>query len=503
MNMNDRRVQVLGQTFWLSLSMRRMEITSMLLAQQGHKVLSGPFKGMTLIDDVAWGDGDLAPKLLGCYEQELHHVIQMAIQRNHSVVVNVGCAEGYYAVGLARLLPKVQVFAFDIEPKTHAICRNAAEINGVNDRVTVAGACTIEALSALVSRHGRVLLFVDCEGAEIQLLDPSKIPELNSCDIIVECHDFLNRAITKSLKERFAQTHNVEEIIEGGRDPNSLPCLRRMQSFDRWIAVNENRPETMNWLVCWSKCSPRDEKPTLPPPTITTLVIGEDYTTALGTCLSSKRDYAAKHGYTFIQGGEAFWDRTKPIAWSKIPFLLDVCSRLPEGAIIWQSDADVLITNAEFRLEEHLVPLLPEDKDLLMTLDAFGNINSGSILFRNTEWSRDYWRRVYRAGDQKEITHHVWWENFAMILLYNQNPLDFSKIAITREHKLFNAYLCGLDDEPLWVPGDFLVHFAGIRDPTQIEEYARRCKAGETVRVPVENQNFVNRAEFLAMINRK
>jgi hypothetical protein len=82
-------------------------------------------------------------------------------------------------------------------------------------------------------------------------------------------------------------------------------------------------------------------------PIITTLVIGADYKKGLQTCLASKRAYAAKHGYSYIEGGEQFWDRKKPIAWSKIPFLLDVCRTAPEGALIWQSDADVLITTPE------------------------------------------------------------------------------------------------------------------------------------------------------------
>jgi hypothetical protein len=149
--------------------------------------------------------------------------------------------------------------------------------------------------------------------------------------------------------------------------------------------------------------------------TITTLCIGADYKKALDSCIQTKRDYVARHGYTFIEGDEKFWDRRKPIAWSKIPFLLDVCSSLPEGAIIWQSDADVYITNPDLRFEDHVLPLLPVDKDMLITLDACGHINSGNIVFRNTEWSRDFWKRV---GEQEQFTYHLWWENAAMIFLY-------------------------------------------------------------------------------------
>jgi hypothetical protein len=93
---------------------------------------------------------------------------------------------------------------------------------------------------------------MDCEGAELQLLDPAEVPEIGSCDVIVECHDFLNPAITPALQKRLAATHDVEIVTEGARDPNQFAALQRWQSTDRWLAVNENRPSTMNWLVCWA-----------------------------------------------------------------------------------------------------------------------------------------------------------------------------------------------------------------------------------------------------------
>jgi hypothetical protein len=213
---------------------------------------------------------------------------------------------------------------------------------------------------------------------------------------------------------------------------------------------------------------------------MTTLVIGADYKKGLQTCLESKRSYALKQGYTYIEGGEQFWDRKKPIAWSKIPFLLHVCKTLPEGALIWQSDADVLITNQDKRIEDTIVPLLPEGKDMLLTFDACGHINSGNILFRNTAWARDFWTRV---GGLTQFTYHIWWENAAMIALYENIPEDKAMIEITKEHKVFNAYLRGLPGEPLWEQGDFLVHFAGVYNPVEMQELTVRILNGETPRL--------------------
>jgi hypothetical protein len=214
--------------------------------------------------------------------------------------------------------------------------------------------------------------------------------------------------------------------------------------------------------------------------TILTLVIGPDYTKALKKALDSKKKYAEKHGYTYIQGGDEHWDRTRPIPWSKIPFVLSQLANLPEGALVWLSDADVLITNLELKVENQMIPYLPEGKDLLMTIDACGHINSGNVLMRNTAWLRDYWKRV---GEQTDLLYHIWWENAGMIKLLETNKNDFAHTEFTNKHKMFNAYLRGIPGEPLWEPGDFLVHMAGVYDVKEMSKLIDRILKGEVPRL--------------------
>jgi hypothetical protein len=214
--------------------------------------------------------------------------------------------------------------------------------------------------------------------------------------------------------------------------------------------------------------------------TILTLVIGPDYTKGLKKALDSKKTYAEKQGYTYIQGGDEFWDRTRPIPWSKIPFVLSELEKLPENALVWLSDADVLITNPNLKVEDQIIPYLPEGKDLLMTIDACGHINSGNVLMRNTAWLRDYWKRV---GEQTDLLYHIWWENAAMIKLLETNKNDFAHAEFTNKHKMFNAYLRGLPGEPLWEPGDFLVHLAGVYDTKEMTKLIDRILKGEVPRL--------------------
>jgi len=229
---------------------RREELTSRLPALLGNRVLAGPFAGMALLENTSWRDGDFMPKLIGSYESNLREVLAQAIERSPATVINVGCAEGYCAVGLARLLPNVTVYAFDIAAEACAICTRAAEGNGVAERVVVGGRCTTEHLSRILEFPERILLVMDCEGAERELLDPAKVPGLAKCDIIVETH---GSDITSDLEARFCPSHDFNQIAQGGRDPNEVPELRKLDESDRWLLVDEGRPESMMWLALWAR----------------------------------------------------------------------------------------------------------------------------------------------------------------------------------------------------------------------------------------------------------
>jgi hypothetical protein len=142
----------------------RSKLTDQLAAVLRSTVTGGPFAGMKLVTDTSWGDGTLIPKLLGCYEEELHPAFGLALGRQPECVVNIGCAEGYYAVGLARLLSAATVIAFDTDENAQKICRAAAGSNGVAARLRVEGECAPARLGSITATGGRKLLVIDCEG---------------------------------------------------------------------------------------------------------------------------------------------------------------------------------------------------------------------------------------------------------------------------------------------------------------------------------------------------
>lgn len=221
--------------------------TEEYVRRNGLSVRHGPFAGLEYLPDgQSWSD-DLVAKLAGTYEQELQPVVGEWIAAGHAHVVDVGCAEGYYAAGFALAMPGTRVHAFDIEPAARERCAAMAAHNGLGERLTVGAACTPETLAALPPDG--VALLADCEGCERALLDPAAVPNLARWAILVELHEFLDPGIADTIAARFEPTHEVTLIDEAPRDGARIPELAFMDAAARRTVLDERRPAQMRWAA--------------------------------------------------------------------------------------------------------------------------------------------------------------------------------------------------------------------------------------------------------------
>jgi len=212
----------------------------------GSAVATGPFMNMIYRVD-AVGSSAL-PKLIGSYESELHPMIRQLTDSKFNTIVDVGCAEGYYAVGLALLMPEVShVYAFDTDPIAREECRKLAQANGVGERVVIKGECRAEYLDEILAPLS--LLIMDCEGCEEFLLDLSLVPNLRSTTIVVECHDFIVPQVSLRIAERFRDTHSIENIRSEDRNTSCYPLLGFLSDSDIAVALCEFRPPGQQWTI--------------------------------------------------------------------------------------------------------------------------------------------------------------------------------------------------------------------------------------------------------------
>jgi len=218
-------------------------------ARHGPVVRGGPFRGLRYVPESS--GSALLPKLLGSYESALHSVLADAIGTQYERIVDIGCAEGYYAVGLTYRCPETPVIAFESSPSARDLCRRLAELNGLSPRVTILGQCTTSSLEAVLL--GRSLIVCDVEGDEAELLDPVLVKGLEDCDLIVELHPFINASIPRLIGDRFRPTH--AGFLIHGRDGGRFPAeLKTFKWFDRPLATWEERSgKEAVWLVLRSR----------------------------------------------------------------------------------------------------------------------------------------------------------------------------------------------------------------------------------------------------------
>lgn len=215
------------------------------VAQQGLTVAQGPFAGMTYVAQST--EGALISRLLGVYESELHPHIEAFAGEGIECVIDVGCAEGYYAVGLARRMPTAHIHAYDISEVARAACAKLARQNGVADRVTIGGAFQPEDFQAFAGR--RTLVLVDAEGAELDILQPDRGPALAGMNIIVETHDVFRPGALAAMMARFGPTHDIVRVDQQAKVFEQPAWLSRLGHLDQLLATWEWRMAPTPWLV--------------------------------------------------------------------------------------------------------------------------------------------------------------------------------------------------------------------------------------------------------------
>ena len=214
--------------------------------RSGDRVMAGPFKGQITISSP--DDFIDYTMMLGSYEIEIQPIVESFCQTGFDKVVNVGAAQGYYAVGFASRIPDCKVDAYEADASGLANLRRIVSVNGVADRVSVMGVCGIDELRQSLDVAGRKLIFMDIEGGERDLLDPDQIPALTKCEMLIEEHSYMIAGIDELLMSRFSATHEIERIFTRPRTVEDSAIRPSLMSWHMIRVMDEGRGGLMSWF---------------------------------------------------------------------------------------------------------------------------------------------------------------------------------------------------------------------------------------------------------------
>ncbi|MFN9629026.1 MAG: hypothetical protein ACK59A_02180 [Cyanobacteriota bacterium] len=215
---------------------------------------SGIFKGMHYVNESICGS--LLPKYLGLYELELVPVFERLFQLNIGKIIDVGAAEGYYAVGLALRFPGSPVIAFEATEEGRQLLRQVVARNGVERQVHIRGVCDAPLLKAETDAcdpNVTHLLVMDVEGVEEELLRLHAPHDLRNFHIVMELHDWVDPAMGERLCDKFAPTHSATLLQARRRTFADLSIphgpLTRLCLAPSLLSFSHERRLPMRWLV--------------------------------------------------------------------------------------------------------------------------------------------------------------------------------------------------------------------------------------------------------------
>ena len=218
-------------------------------------VKQGPFAGLKYPAAKSYGSV-FFPKIMGVYEMQLQKYIMEFKKKKYDKIINIGAAEGYYAVGSAMLFSDTKVFAIDKDKKALSFLAKMAKINGVQDYIKIYDG-EVKKFFNEIDPKSKNLIISDCEGCEFDIFSNSSTEVFKNSDLIIEMH-YKKKDLTIDFQrnefiKRFNDNHDVKIVKPIKNNVENYPSLENMAVKYAKRFIQENRSINAEWIIFLSK----------------------------------------------------------------------------------------------------------------------------------------------------------------------------------------------------------------------------------------------------------
>lgn len=228
--------------------MRPLSAIKNLLVPKGRaprRILSGAFKGLTLDLDLSYQ----TQVYLGLYERETHPWIKRLSQGIASAV-DIGAAEGEYALYFLARTNAKRVYSFDPSPQSTAVFLSNLRLNGFegDTRLTISPQfvgdqdsptqCTLD--SVLAEIEPPLLVKMDVDGFEMVVLrGASRMLADYPVRWIIETHTSeLERQCVKLLADNGFKTRIIPNAWWRSVVPEQRFAAHFVEGHNRWLVAD-------------------------------------------------------------------------------------------------------------------------------------------------------------------------------------------------------------------------------------------------------------------------
>ncbi len=216
-----------------------------IVEKTGNRIYFGPFSGLKIPKESL--NYLTVSELLGLYESCLHTKFEKLLNLELENIILVGGNNGYYAAGISYLINPKMINIYESEIIFHPIIKSWFNSNNLS-KFDIRRKATIEEFNQINFKVDFV--FMDCEGFEIELLNPQLFSWQEKTEILVELHPFYIDNLIPILSSRFKKTHKIEIIYDDFNEDIKIDKILKGIDLDidyskhpthRWIEENNKK----------------------------------------------------------------------------------------------------------------------------------------------------------------------------------------------------------------------------------------------------------------------
>jgi hypothetical protein len=239
----------------LALSFEFRRRASEELGRGSAEIKEGLFAG-GWVRKSPWSSTQYWPaQVVGVYESVVMEFISTLGPLD--TVIDLGAAEGFYAINLRSTGIAKKVIAFDSDQAAINVMNVAVEQLKI-ENFELRGTATFSEVksSVLEEGPGNNLLISDIEGAEFELFSEELIQSLENWSVIIELHESGVLEASQTLKRKFMKTHFAEIAIGGELKIQKLHELfPKFTQLEIANLAHEGRSSIQHWLFARPKAA--------------------------------------------------------------------------------------------------------------------------------------------------------------------------------------------------------------------------------------------------------